>query len=98
MAVCASAGQTPSGGESGIEGVISVSPARPGPVRDDEAGSVLLANATFAVEDKNGEVTSYTTDDKEHFKAALPPGYYKISLKGRKFSIGRIIPFEADVV
>ena len=55
MAVCASAGQTPSGGESGIEGVITVSPARPGPVRVDEAGSVPLANATFAVEDKDGE-------------------------------------------
>jgi len=97
MAVCASAGQTPSGGESGIEGVISVSPARPGPVRVDEAGSVPLANATFAVEDKDGEVTSFTTDDKGHFQAALPPGHYKVSLKGRKSSIGRFGPFEADV-
>ncbi len=98
MAVCASAGQTPSGGESGIEGVISVSPARPGPVRVDEAGSVPLANATFAVEDNDGEVTSFTTDDKGHFQAALPPGHYKVSLKGRKSSIGRFGPFEADVV
>ena len=98
MAVCASAGQTPSGGESGIEGVINVSPARPGPVRVDEAGSVPLANATFAVEDNDGEVTSFTTDDKGHFQAALPPGHYKVSLKGRKSSIGRFGPFEADVV
>ncbi|MFL6553761.1 MAG: collagen binding domain-containing protein [Chthoniobacterales bacterium] len=98
MAVCASAGQTPSGGESGIEGVISVSPARPGPVRVDEAGSVPLANATFAVEDNDGEVTSFTTDDKGHFQAALPPGHYKVSLKGRKSSIGRFGPFEADVL
>ena len=97
MAVCASVGQTPSAGESGIEGVITVSPARPGPVRVDEAGSVPLANATFAVEDKNGEVASFTTDDKGHFRSALPPGHYKVSLTGRKSSIGRFGPFEADV-
>lgn len=98
MAVCASVGQTPSAGESGIEGVITVSPARPGPVRVDEAGSVPLANATFAVEDKNGEVASFTTDDKGHFRSALPPGHYKVSLTGRKSSIGRFGPFEVDVV
>src|SRR5204863_2759618 len=62
------------------------------------AGSVPLANATFAVEDKGREVTSFTTDDKGHFQAALPPGHYKVSLKGRKSSIGRFGPFEADVV
>jgi hypothetical protein len=96
MAVCASAGQ--SGGESGIEGIITISPARPGPVRVDEAGSVPLAKATFAVEDKDGEVASFTTDDKGHFRSALPPGHYKVSLTGRKSSIGRFGPFEADVV
>ncbi len=98
MAVCASVGQTPSAGESGIEGIITISPARPGPVRVDEAGSVPLANATFAVEDKGREVTSFTTDDKGHFRSALPPGHYKVSLTGRKSSIGRFGPFEADVV
>ena len=91
MAVRVSAGQTPSGGESRIEGVITVSPARPGPVRVDEAGSVPLANASFAVEDKDGKVTLFTTDDKGHFQAALPPGHYKVSFKGRKSSIGRFV-------
>ena len=98
MAVCASTGQTPSGGESGIEGVISISPARPGPVRVDEAGSVALANATFVIENNSREIASFTTDDKGHFRAAVPPGHYKVSLKGRKTSIGRFGPFEADVV
>jgi hypothetical protein len=97
MAVCASAGQTPSGGESGIEGTITISPSRPGPTRIDEAGSVPLANATFVVENQGGEVASFTTDDKGHFRATLPPGHYKVSLKGRKTSIGRFGPFEADV-
>ena len=97
MAVFTSAGQTPSGGESGIEGVISVSPARPGPARVDALGSVPLANATFVVENNDGEVASFTTDDQGRLRASLPPGHYKVSLKGRKSSIGRFGPFEVDV-
>ena len=98
MAICTAAGQTSSGGESGIEGVISISPARPGPVRVDEAGSVPLANATFVIENNSREIASFTTDDKGHFRATVPPGHYKVSLKGRKSSIGRFGPFEVDVV
>src|SRR6266705_5461690 len=97
MAVCASTGQTPSAGESGIEGVITISPANPGPIRADAPGSVPLANATFAVEKNNGEVTSFITDDQGHFRVSLPPGHYKISLKGRKSGIGHFGPFETDV-
>ena len=97
MAVCASTGQTPSAGESGIEGVITISPANPGPTRVDAAASMPLANATFAVEKNNGEVTSFITDDQGRFRVSLPPGHYKISMKGRKSSIGRFGPFEADV-
>jgi len=97
MAVCASTGQTPSAGESGIEGVITISPANPGPIRADAPGSVPLANAPFVVEKNNGEVTSFITDDQGRFRMSLPPGHYKISLKGRKTTIGRFGPFEADV-
>jgi hypothetical protein len=83
--------------ESGIEGVIMISPARPGPIRADEPGSVPLANATFAVENNNGEVASFTTDDQGRFRVSLPPGHYKVSLKGRKSTIGHFGPFEVDV-
>jgi len=97
MDACACTGQTPSGGESGIEGIITISPAKPGPIRADEAASVPLANATFAVENNNGEVASFTTDDQGRFRMPLPPGHYKVSLKGRKSTIGRFGPFEVDV-
>ena len=97
MDVCSCTGQTPSGGESGIEGIITISPSRPGPIRDDEAGSVPLANAMFVVENNSGEVGSLSTDDQGRFRMALPPGHYKVSLKGRKSSIGRFGPFEVDV-
>jgi len=97
MDACACTVQTPCGGESGIEGIITISPARPGPIRADEAASVPLANATFAVENNNGEVASFTTDDQGRFRMPLPPGHYKVSLKGRKSTIGRFGPFEVDV-
>ena len=97
MDACACNGQTSSGGESGIEGIITISPARLGPIRADEAGSVPLANAMFVVENNNGEVASFTTDGQGRFQAALPPGHYKVSLKGRKSTIGRFGPFEVDV-
>jgi hypothetical protein len=97
MAVCASTGQTLSAEESGIEGVIAISPANPGPIRADAAASMPLANATFAVEKNNREVTSFTTDDQGRFRISLPPGHYKISMKGKKSSIGRFGPFETDV-
>jgi len=97
MAVCASTGQSPSAGESGIEGVITISPANPGPIRADAAASIPLANATFVVENKNGEATSFTTDGQGRFRLSLPPGHYKVSLQGMKTTIGRFGPFEADV-
>ena len=73
-------------------------PANPGPIRAGAAGSVPLANATFVVENQSGEVASFTTNGQGGFRASLPPGHYKVSLKGRKSSIGRFGPFEVDVV
>ena len=91
-------GQTPSGLETGIEGVIVIKPAQPGPARADAAGSQPVAGAAFVVENQKGEVTSFTTDDQGRFRASLAPGHYKVSLKGRTRGVGRYGPFEADVV
>ena len=98
MSALFSPGQTPSGAETGIEGTITISPTQAGPVRDDSPGSKPLAKATFAVENEKGEVASFTTDEQGHFRTSVPPGHYKVSMKGRKSSIGRFGPFEVDVV
>jgi hypothetical protein len=91
-------GQGSSGGESGIEGVITITPAQPGPIRADSPASKPLPNTHFVVEDQNGEVTSFTTDEQGHFRITLAPGHYKVALKGKRVSIGRFGPFDAEVV
>ena len=98
MSALFSPGQTPSGAETGIEGVITISPTQAGPVRDDSPASRPLANAAFAVENEKGQAASFTTDAQGHFRTSVPPGHYKVSMKGRKSSIGRFGPFEVDVV
>ena len=98
MSAVFSSGQTPSESDTGVEGVITISPAQAGPVRADGPASRPLVNATFAVENEKGEVASFTTDGQGHFRTSVPPGHYKVSMKGRKSSIGRFGPFEVDVV
>ena len=98
MTVCVCVGQTPSGVETGIEGLITISPTQPGPIRDDTPGSKPLANTAFVVESQKGQVASFTTDDQGHFRIPLAPGHYTVAIKGRKSSIGHFGPFEADVV
>ena len=98
MAAFVFAEQSPSGTETGLEGVITISPVQPGPIRADAPGSKPLANAAFVVENEKGQVASFTTDDQGHFRIPLAPGHYKVSLKGRKTAIGRFGPFETDIV
>ena len=98
MIGCVCVGQTPSGVETGIEGLITISPTQPGPIRADAPGSKPLANTAFVVESQKGQVASFTTDDQGHFRIPLAPGHYTVAIKGRKSSIGRFGPFEAEVV
>jgi hypothetical protein len=91
-------GQAQSGSETGIEGVITISPIKPGPVRADAPSSQPLANMAFVVENQKGEVTSFTTDEQGRFRTLLAPGHYNVSLKEKARHIGRYGPFEVDVV
>ena len=83
---------------TGIEGVITISPIRPGPIRQDEPVSKPLPNTTVVVENQNGPVKSFTTDNEGKFSVILAAGHYKISKQGEARKIGRFGPFEVDVV
>jgi len=99
MSGCFSSGQTQSGSETGIEGVITFSPTQGGPIRADTPSSKPLANATFVVENEKGtEVASFTTDDQGRFRVPLMPGHYAVSKEGKKHGIGHYGPFDVDVV
>jgi hypothetical protein len=90
--------QIPAEPQSGIEGVITVSPWHAGPVREDEQASQPLANATFVVQtEANAVASEFTTDGHGRFSVSLPPGHYKVSLKGKKGGIGKYGPFEVHV-
>jgi hypothetical protein len=92
-------GQTQSGSETGIEGVITINPWHPGPVRADEPVSKPLANGTWVIKNNKGDVaTEFTTDAQGRFHIALPPGRYNISLKGKKSGVGKFGPFDVEVV
>jgi hypothetical protein len=60
--------------------------------------SKALGNATFIVQNKEGVVTSFTTDEQGHFRISLDAGYYTVSIKDKKGGIGRYGPFDVDVV
>jgi hypothetical protein len=69
---------TPSPAQSGIEGVILVSPSHPGPVRKDSPGPAPARNITFVVMRGEVRAASLTTDSEGRFQALLPPGQYVV--------------------
>jgi len=69
---------TPIPAPSGIEGVILVSPSRPGPIRRDEPSEAPAGNVTFVVMKESAKVASFATDADGRFRVALPPGQYTV--------------------
>ena len=88
--------QTPTPGPSGIEGVIMVSPNRPGPIRKDTPSEGPARNVKFVVKKDDAQVTSFTTDAEGHFRVSLPPGHYTVLREDAGARIGRW-RFEAEV-
>ena len=87
----------PAAAETGIEGVITLSPAHPGPVRPGMISSTPLTNATFVVGNESGAVAEFTTDTQGRFKVSLAPGHYTVTKKDQQKGIGRYGPFDVDV-
>ena len=81
---------------TGIEGTISISPVRGGPVRPGAERSRRLANADFVATGETGAQVPFTTDNEGHFRVMLAPGRYQITPKERpRFRGCRM--FEVDV-
>src|SRR6266850_111354 len=93
-----SSGQTERDWATGIEGAITVSPTRPGPIRagSDVPNAAPLPNAVFSVENEKGKVTSFTTDSEGRFRVSLKPGHYVVTLAEHRFP-RPCGPFEIDI-
>lgn len=91
--------QTESPSVTGLEGVIKVSPTRPGPIRRgaEIPNAVPLPNAVFSVANEKGTVTSFTTDGNGRFRLSLSPGQYVVSLAENRFP-KPCGPFQVEVV
>src|SRR4029453_8775920 len=79
LIVCASVARSDSkAGNTGITGVVLVTPIRPGPIRagSETPTAAPLPNATFTVTSDSGAVTRFTTDTMGRFKIFLEPGHY----------------------
>jgi len=87
---------TPTSLSSGIEGVILLSPNRPGPIRKDQPNAGPAASVTFAVMKSDVRVTSLTTDSEGRFRILLPPGHYTVMRDDPGARVGHW-RFEADV-
>lgn len=83
--------------ETGVQGVILVSPIHGGPSKRGDPDSAPLANTEFLVVKENSTVASFKTDDQGRFQVSLPAGHYTISKKGGKPAIGGYGPFEVEV-
>lgn len=83
--------------DTGIEGVIAISPIHGGPVREGMPTSKPLANTAFVVENNSGIVKSFTTDERGGFHISLPPGRYTVRKEGWTRGIGKFGPFDVEV-
>ncbi|HEY9500242.1 MAG TPA: SpaA isopeptide-forming pilin-related protein [Pyrinomonadaceae bacterium] len=99
LIVCASVARSDSkAGNTGITGVVLVTPIRPGPIRagSETPTAAPLPNATFTVTSDSGAVTRFTTDTMGRFKILLEPGHYVVVLAENRFP-KPCGPFEINV-
>ena len=73
---------------SGIEGVVTVSPIWPGPIKkgSEKPNVAPVASAAFSVANEKGMVTSFTTDNEGRFRLSLSPGHYVVSFAEDRFA------------
>ncbi len=99
LIVCASVARSDSkAGNTGITGVVLVTPIRPGPIRagSESPNAAPLPNATFTASSDRGAVTKFTTDATGRFEISLKPGHYVVLLAENRFP-KPCGPFEVNV-
>jgi hypothetical protein len=99
LIVCVSVARSESKpGNTGITGIVMVSPIRPGPIKkgSESANAAPLPNATFRVAGDDGAVKTLTTDSNGRFQISLRPGRYVVLLAENRFP-KPCGPFEIDV-
>lgn len=74
-------------GNTGLTGVVMVTPIRPGPFKKGSESPTAgpLPNATFSVTSNGGAMTTFRTDTMGRFKILLKPGHYVVSLAENRF-------------
>lgn len=90
--------QTPtSTANSGIAGVILISPTRGGPIRVGVPSSAPLRQTEFVVRRGGETVATFKTDENGTFHVPLPPGRYTVLRANWNRRVGRYGPFAAEV-
>ncbi|MEP6810201.1 MAG: carboxypeptidase-like regulatory domain-containing protein [Chthoniobacterales bacterium] len=97
---CVACGETspaPKATDTGIEGVMTISPIKGGPIRQGEQNSKPLPATPFIVRQGGSEVASFETDAAGHFRVSLPPGKYDVVARDNQHKFGGWGPFPVEV-
>ena len=90
---------TPSApGDTGLEGLITISPVHGGPVREGVDSSGPLAKTAFVVRQGDRVVAKFVTDEQGRFRVPLSPGKYEVFAENKPQKIGRYGPWSVEVV
>lgn len=82
---------------SGIQGIITISPVRGGPVRQGAPASQPLVDTVFEVKHDGKVVASFQTDANGGFTVMVPPGHYTITRQQKAAAVGSSGPFDVEV-
>jgi hypothetical protein len=87
-----------SAAESGVTGIVTISPARPGPAIAGEANSRPFASAEVQLRDAHGAIVGRTnTDSKGNFRIPAPGGQYQVRVDTHGALFPRCQPESAQI-
>jgi hypothetical protein len=81
---------------TGLDGMISMSPGRPGPLRQGDPETMPVPKTRFVVQKEGKQVASFTTDAEGGFRVSLEPGRYTVVRDDASARVGHW-HFEAEV-